>query len=106
MVVGEPGIGKTRLMQEAARAGEARGFGVAWGRGWELGGAPAFWPWIEALRALARDRAGAAAVPRLGGESETDRFFLFDEVVTFLREGCRERPMLILLDDLHAADVG
>ena len=29
---------------------ESRGVPVWWGRGWEDGSAPAFWPWNAALR--------------------------------------------------------
>lgn len=106
---GDPGIGKTRLATEfARRAGEA-GARLLWGRSWEEGGAPAFWPWIQALRALVEGadvalveaRAGASAaelaqmlpeiravvpgVPELAPSlSEEARFRLFDAVHTFL----------------------
>ena len=106
LVSGEPGIGKTRVLEEAARAGEALGFAVAWGRAWEMGGAPAFWPWVEALRDLGKKTASVdlPAVSRTGGATETERFLLFDEVATFLRRVSSTAPLLILLDDLHAAD--
>src|SRR4051794_38709369 len=80
LVAGEPGIGKTRLLEEAARQGDGRGFAVTWGRAWELGGAPVFWPWVEALRGLARHVPDLPA-PRLGADAETERFQLFDDVV-------------------------
>ena len=44
MLVGEPGIGKTRMAQELATIGEQRGFQVLWGRCHEQQGAPSFWP--------------------------------------------------------------
>ena len=46
---GEPGIGKTRLASEVASLARDRGIRAAWGRCWEAGGAPPFWPWREAL---------------------------------------------------------
>src|SRR4051812_28205282 len=46
LVTGEPGIGKTRLLQELAGAAAERGWEVLTGRCWEGGGAPAYWPWI------------------------------------------------------------
>src|SRR4051812_2111596 len=52
LIGGEPGIGKSRLVEEAARAS---GLPLAWGRCWEEGGAPAFWPWIQVLRVLHRE---------------------------------------------------
>jgi len=49
VVVGEPGIGKTRLAHELATqaASSAR---ILWGLCWEAGGAPPYWPWIQVLR--------------------------------------------------------
>ena len=51
---GEPGIGKTRLADEFSAMAQAQGVQVLWGRCWEAGGAPAYWPWIQSLRALIR----------------------------------------------------
>ena len=108
---GEPGIGKTRLLDEAAAEAARRGFAVAWGRAWEAGGAPEFWPWIQIVRALGR--TFGAELARLGAElagggaepaSERDRFSLFDRVGEALGQAAASRPILLLLDDLHAAD--
>src|SRR5881296_2388230 len=55
LVVGEPGIGKTRLVEELAREAANRGHHVLWGRCWEGEGAPAYWPWIQIVRAYAED---------------------------------------------------
>src|SRR5262245_11833263 len=52
LLSGEPGIGKSRLAEEVAGAAEERGMEVLFGRCWEAGGAPAYWPWVEILRAL------------------------------------------------------
>lgn len=106
LVAGEPGIGKSRLLDEAASRAEAEGARVAWGRTWELGAAPAFWPWIEVLRALPGDAARSAAEV-LAGSAAADpaaRFAVFDGVAAVLRELAAERPLVLLLDDLHAAD--
>jgi len=105
---GEPGIGKTRLLQEAGREASRRGFAVAWGRAWESGGAPEYWPWIQILRSLQRalggDLGGLGGELGGGGGSETDRFALFDRVVGALGASAARRPLVLLLDDLHAAD--
>jgi hypothetical protein len=105
---GEPGIGKTRLLEEAGREASRRGFAVAWGRAWEAGGAPEYWPWIQVLRSLQRavggELAGLGAELGGGGGSETDRFALFDRVVGALGGAAAAKPLLLLLDDLHAAD--
>lgn len=105
---GEPGIGKTRLLEEAGQAASRRGFAVAWGRAWEAGGAPEYWPWIQILRSLQRTVGGdlGAVGGELGGAgaAETDRFALFDRVVGALAGAAERKPLLLLLDDLHAAD--
>src|SRR5215208_5758462 len=54
LVAGEPGIGKTRLAEELAAVARRRGVRVLWGRCYEGEGAPAFWPWVEVLRAALR----------------------------------------------------
>ena len=131
LVVGEPGIGKTRLADEFSGEAERAGARVLWGRCWEAGGAPAYWPWVEALRAYARaqDRealaaemgAGAAHLARilplaaqvatpdeLSAAARLDpdgaRFALFDAVTSFLAGAGARAPVVLVLDDLHAAD--
>src|SRR5216683_6421864 len=52
LIHGEPGIGKTRLADELALRAKARGIQVLWGRCWEGGGAPAYWPWIQVIRGV------------------------------------------------------
>jgi tetratricopeptide (TPR) repeat protein len=127
VVTGEAGIGKTRLSDEAAARAGSLGFVVAWGRCWEGGGAPAYWPWIQVLRTCATttdldplvakfDPAGAhlaslvrGVAPAVRGDGadaypEHERFVLFDALTRLLAEVAATRPLLVLLDDLHAAD--
>jgi hypothetical protein len=126
LLVGEPGIGKSRLAEVFAEMAAERGATVAWGRAWEAGGAPAYWPWIEVLRDLDLDRidlpASALAVaahilPELRDrrpdlpappplEPAQAMFRLFDAIASLMRRAAREAPLVIILDDLHAADVG
>ncbi|MGI5160033.1 BTAD domain-containing putative transcriptional regulator [Microbispora sp. CA-102843] len=107
LVTGEPGIGKTRLAQLAAEEAEARGVAVVWGRCVEAEAAPPFWPWLQALRELGE--RGRAAARLLAGEGdaaadpEAALFELYEGVLAALaRSGT---PTLVVLDDLHAADV-
>ncbi len=106
LVTGEPGIGKTRLMQEAAASALDRGWRVAMGRCWEEGGAPAYWPWAQVVRAAGGElsQVGAPRSAGVGVDPESARFLMFDAVTRFLVEVSRERELLIVLDDLHAAD--
>lgn len=104
LLAGEPGIGKTCLADAFATQATERGARVVWGRAWEAGGAPAYWPWIEALRAL-DPRALTLFAPSDLADPAEARFRLFDTVARFLAQAGRAAPIVIVLDDLHAADV-
>lgn len=52
MLVGEPGIGKTRLAEELAVHAERTGVRPLLGRCYESSGQPAYWLWIQVLRNL------------------------------------------------------
>jgi len=101
---GEPGIGKSALAEHVA--GEAaRQATVAWGRCWEAGGAPPYWPWIQIFRALGMDEdpfAGSMAGVALG--TADTRFAAFDRAVRALKARAAHTPLALILDDLHAAD--
>jgi DNA-binding SARP family transcriptional activator len=129
LVSGEPGIGKSRLADALIEHARSRGAGALPGRAWEAGGAPAYWPWIQAIRVHLRDaepealRAQLASdapvlaqiVPELHDllpgleeppplEGEGARFRLFEAVRRFLHRAAEDRPLVLVLDDLHAAD--
>src|SRR5258706_7888535 len=65
LVSGEPGIGKTRLLTELANLSAEVGAKAFWGRCWEAGGAPAYWPWIQILRACLRSQDSVALESRI-----------------------------------------
>jgi DNA-binding SARP family transcriptional activator len=128
LLAGEPGIGKSRLAEELATHARGRGGQVIVGRCWEAGGAPAYWPWMQLLRAYVRQSDAAALEAQLGAgaadlaqlvpelrerfhdlpvpplEPEGARLRLFDATVSFLRNAAEDQPMVLFLDDLHAAD--
>jgi DNA-binding SARP family transcriptional activator len=66
LLSGEPGIGKTRLASEFASRASERGALVLWGRCWEAGGAPAYWPWLQSLQHYVRERDARSLRAELG----------------------------------------
>ncbi len=129
VLVGEPGIGKTRLASEFCRRAYADGALVLLGRCYEESLVP-YQSFVEALRhyvsetpidalqlqvgsdrtTLARlvpelAEAGARPSPTATGESpERDQFLLFESVGSLLRAVAAEQPLILVLDDLHWAD--
>jgi hypothetical protein len=102
--VGEPGIGKTRLAQAVERSAVERGLRPAWGRCWEAGGAPPFWPWSQVFETLGLVTPLGAMEGGVLGAREL-RFQQFERARRALAELAASTPLAILLDDLHAADV-
>jgi tetratricopeptide (TPR) repeat protein len=132
LISGEPGIGKTRLVEELTTYAHLRDALVLWGRCYEGEGAPPYWPWIQVLRAYSIDHDpdalsetmghGAADIAQIVSEvrrrlpglepqppsvgDEQARFRLFDAIATFLLNASRREPLVVVLDDLHYADRG
>ncbi len=131
-VVGEPGVGKTRLVREFGEDAARRGAQVHWGATHESAGAPAFWPWVRAIRSLnnaidieplrpyIEERAMdlvrlfpevRTIVPNLpepaelpASDEESAQFRLFDATTGYLKRVAELHPLVIVLDDLHWAD--
>ncbi|WP_428955700.1 ATP-binding protein [Streptomyces sp. cg35] len=126
LLTGEAGVGKTSLAAEAARRAAAAGTAVLWGGGHDAEGHTPYGAFAEALDGwLAEWDAGerarvsteypelAAFLPSLGrvrieGERspEEERDRLFRAAGALLGELAATRPVLVVLDDLHAADEG
>ena len=130
LIVGEPGIGKTRLTEEAAARARRAGFEVFVGGCYEGEGAPAYWPWLQILRdtvaatpneetLLTQLGSGAAEIAELlpelsarfeglepagGPPGEQARFRLYDAATRFLAARSKNAPLCLILDDLHWAD--
>ena len=66
MLVGEPGIGKTRTAQELAAQAEQLGAQVFWGRCNEEEGAPPYWPWVESIRLWLEQKQPEQLQPVMG----------------------------------------
>jgi class 3 adenylate cyclase len=127
LVGGEPGIGKTSLAAVFARSARDEGSSVVYGRCDEDLGIP-YQPWSEAVSHLIDhsppdlldevlashgadlSRLGpslARLADGVGGSSdpETSRYLLFGAVVKVLQAAGRDRPVVVVLDDLQWADV-
>lgn len=130
-VVGEAGIGKTRLLEDGAAHARAGGAVVAWGRSWQHDGAPRMWPFVQALRSLAEQvgpaafdgafrphaAALAAIVPDLAGDHTTgtgapaapdlehSELRTVDAVARVLEALAARQRLVVVLEDLHWADV-
>lgn len=129
MLVGDAGIGKTRLAEELAGMANGQDFRVLWGHCHEEEGSPPYWPWVEALRTHLGEEdpedldhlveSGAvwlaAILPELRAKlqgldtppsatPDSARFRLFSAVVDLLRRTARPKPILLILEDLHWAD--
>ena len=122
-VAGDPGIGKTRLVDEFTGRAPRGGACVNWATRREDGGGPAFWPWVQVIRSCIETgctcELEASMLPRVadaerlveagssfeapGGDQA--RFRLFDSMTTLLTHSCTAVPMVIVVDDLHWADV-
>jgi len=131
VLVGEPGIGKTRTVQALSDLAAHKGVATLWGRCHQGPEAPAFWPWVQVLRRWADsldDQALSAALgsaasyvaqvhPELRGrlprlpapeplaDAGQARFRLFDAVSEFWKRASAVQPLLLVFEDLHWADI-
>ena len=109
VLVGEPGVGKTTLAERVTELAATTGATVAWGRCLD-GAAPAYWPWLQLLRELPDGDAVGAARRRLAGdegsvtEGSAARFHAYELVLAAFREASTTGPLVVVVDDLHAAD--
>jgi serine/threonine protein kinase/class 3 adenylate cyclase/sugar lactone lactonase YvrE len=124
LIVGERGVGKTRLAQEASVEARSRGFLVATGRCYESQRALPYYPFLEALSHLLQaapaplrgvagkrwphlarlipDELPGAPTPDTDPREEQAR--LYRAVTGFVTACAEHAPVALLLDDLQWAD--
>ena len=106
-VLGDPGIGKTRLVEELAGVATSRGLAVAWGRATRQQGAPPYWVWRQVIDSLARadksprDPWADSEFLRSGAP---DRYAQLEALRDRLDRGAARRGLLIILDDAQWLD--
>jgi DNA-binding CsgD family transcriptional regulator len=123
LLVGDPGVGKTRLAERFV-AEQGAALTALTARAYHLGATTAFGVWAEALdgalRARPRDevrRLCAGVEPELAGllrsvaalgdrtpRADPSRTRLLDALAVLLRALAAERPVVLVVDDLHLAD--
>lgn len=110
LVSGEPGMGKTRLLEELARLARERGGLALAGRAFEAELVRPYGAFIDALRSGLAPAPGGAAptkdrLPEPFNGQVSDRTRLYDGVLELLAGWARERaPLVLVLDDLHWLD--
>ena len=123
-VIGEAGIGKSRLLEELIANVTGRGWRVLVGRAYESDQVLPFGPWVDAFRAgqVERERniveslgtvwraqlsrllpeiAGRDATPLSGQRDDRQ---LFESVAQVIQRFADSDPLLLVLEDLHWAD--
>jgi tetratricopeptide (TPR) repeat protein len=129
LLVGEAGSGKTRLAEQLSTYAKINDAQVLIGRCYEGQGVPAFWPWVQMVRAYIQGRKaphlnsvmgpGAADIAQIVSEvrerlpdlpvptslePSQARFRLFDSMTSFLKNAAKLRALVLILDDLHWSD--
>jgi DNA-binding winged helix-turn-helix (wHTH) protein/tetratricopeptide (TPR) repeat protein len=143
VLLGEPGIGKTRVVESFERELAGTDARVVWGFCREAGDTPPLWPWLRLRRELRAAPASAAgsvsdssrpagiapgagpavasdlralmqevgvSLPAGHGEIELlglqgpARHSVFDAVLGTFQRDSAERPLVLVLDDVHRAD--
>ena len=128
LLMGEPGIGKTRLAETLEASARENGVATAWGRCQAADGVPPLWPFVQMLRELhgndladeivrvviegpssgqgPQDSPSAAAMLNQSGLFDTVHAShrAIDSVAQALFRASKHKPLLLLVDDLQWAD--
>jgi DNA-binding CsgD family transcriptional regulator/tetratricopeptide (TPR) repeat protein len=128
-ILGDPGMGKTRLLAEFSHIAEQHGSRVLRSQSIEDPGVPPNFPWMLALRSYLKQVDDESLLGDLGDgvadvamvvpelrerfslgpirpapEAATARYQLYDSVTRMLLHGAERHPIVLLFDNLHAID--
>jgi class 3 adenylate cyclase/tetratricopeptide (TPR) repeat protein len=129
LIGGEAGVGKTRLLQEAADEAQRLGLRVLTGHCVDQQGAPPYLPTIEHIEEAARNATPEQLRQALGENApeiaklmpelrtrfpdlpepvtlppEQERRYLLHGVAEFVERNARQAPLVLVYEDLHWAD--
>ena len=122
LVEGEPGVGKSRLLEETTTIAGRRGALIVWGRCLEGDGTPTMWPWVQAVGTLLDSLNSAERQQRLAGElgrlvqprhgvpggplmpDSGAQFRLFEEFADVVGQVAARQHTVLVIDDLQWAD--
>ena len=111
LIEGEPGIGKSALVQAAVTKAPEAGCQVFWGAGDELGQALPLLPFLDGLRVRepSANPRRDTIVRLLRGEASADRganvpAVLAEQLLALVTEQCAVQPVILVIDDLQWAD--
>jgi len=125
VLMGEPGIGKTRVVEELAARLSGGDVRLLWGFCREVGNTPPLWPWLQLLEGVldalpesdrpvvteAVDELSSLLTPRVGGARALHGeaqlalpHHSFDLIVRAFVRAARSSTWVLVLDDLHRAD--
>jgi DNA-binding SARP family transcriptional activator len=121
LMEGPGGIGKSRLARELAARARQRGYSALVGAAYEMEAAVAYGPFIDILQAALRESpadhelipaeiagaVGAAGAPPVpDSDPRAARTYLFAAIAEFLCRRAAAAPLVVVLENLHAADEG
>ncbi len=128
LIRGEPGIGKSSLASSFVEEVKGETAWVVYGQCHETLGSPPFWPWLQILRNLqltddslglspaaifeslaeAESKQQNRITSTFGGSGDGDgggeQFLLFSKIANVLAQYASQRPLILVIDDLHWAD--
>ena len=110
LISGEAGIGKTTIVRDLAESATRRGALVLTGHCYDLSTTPPYGPWLEIIRENPRIEGLPSLSQIIGGDGDINESSpergddLFNWGLELFSRISSERPLVIILEDIHWAD--